>query len=279
MASELPHPERLLDRSPGTGPQLPPTLRVWRAGPDGEVGVLELCRPDKRNAVDDVTVLGLESYFTQLDERARAVVLTADGDHFCAGLDLSQLAERTTFEGVAHSRMWHRALAAIENCPVPVISALKGAVIGGGLEIAAATHIRVADTSAYFLLPEGQHGLFVGGGGSVRIPRLIGAARMIDMMLTGRRYEGEDAAGIGLCQYVVERGDAFPAALRLALRVAANSPVTNFAVLCALPVIADSQPAQGYLIESLMAAVAQGTDDAKARMNAFLTRRSGTEAS
>ena len=82
--------------------------------------------------------------------------------------------------------MWHRVFDRIEHGTLPVISVLKGAVVGGGLELASTTHIRVAETSTFYALPEGQHGLFVGGGGSVRIPRLIGAHRMTDMMLTGR---------------------------------------------------------------------------------------------
>ena len=88
--------------------------------------------------------------------------------------------------------MWHRAFERMERGRLPVVAVLKGAVIGGGLELASATHIRVAEPSAFYALPEGQHGLFVGGGGSVRVPRLIGAHRMADMMLTGRVL---DAAG------------------------------------------------------------------------------------
>src|SRR4029453_4143341 len=87
---------------------------------------------------------------------------------------------------VRHSMMWHRALGRIERGELPVVVVLKGAVIGGGLELASAAHIRVAESSAFYALPEGQHGLFVGGGGSVRVPRLIGAHRMADMMVTVR---------------------------------------------------------------------------------------------
>ncbi len=87
----------------------------------------------------------------------------------------------------------------------PVIAALKGAVIGGGLELACAAHIRVAEPSAYFALPEGQRGIFVGGGGSVRLPRLIGVARMTDMMLTGRVYSATEGASYGFSQYL-DRG-------------------------------------------------------------------------
>jgi len=253
---------------------LPPTLRSWR---DGDVAVLELHRAAKRNAVEDTTIQAVETWFTRLPADVRAVVLTADGPHFCAGLDLGQLAERSTVQGIAHSRMWHRALDAVQQAQVPVFSALKGAVIGGGLEVAAASHVRVADATTFYALPEGQHGLFVGGGGSVRIPRLIGTHRVMDMMLTGRRYDAEEGQRIGLSQYVVPEGEAFDTALRLAHQSATNSPTSNYAVLQVLPRIAGADPDTGLLMESLMAAIAQGTGEAKTRMSAFLTRSRSPE--
>src|SRR6185312_14054953 len=96
----------------------------------------------------------------------------------------------------------------IQYCRVPVIAALKGAVIGGGLELACAAHIRVADPSAYYALPEGSRGIFVGGGGSVRLPRLIGVARMADMMLTGRVYSATEGLTLGFAQYLTEADGA-----------------------------------------------------------------------
>jgi (methylthio)acryloyl-CoA hydratase len=249
---------------------LPPTLR---AEVTGAVATLTLSRPHKRNALDDDTVRGIERFFTTLDPEVRAVVLTAEGDHFCAGLDLAEMVERDTLGAVAHSRMWHRAFDAIENGGVPVLAVLRGAVIGGGLELAAAAHIRVAERSAFYALPEGQRGLFVGGGGSVRIPRLIGVARMTDMMLTGRRYDAAEGAAIGLSQYVVADGAGLGHAQALAAKVAGNAPQSNFAVLQALPRIAEAGPREGYLLESLMSAIAGSSADAKQRMTDFLDGR------
>ncbi|RPA64938.1 enoyl-CoA hydratase [Gordonia oryzae] len=251
-------PERLSD-----------TVTTWR---DDAVAIVEITRPQKRNALDDATVLTLESFFSALTSEIRAVVLCSEGEHFCAGLDLSQLDERNTFEGVQHSRMWHRALGAIREATVPVFAVLKGAVIGGGLELASSAHVRVAEMSTFYALPEGQHGIFVGGGASVRLPRLIGVDRMIDMMLTGRRYDAVTGERIGLSQYVVDDGAGFDTALELAHSAAKIAPVSTFAVLQALPHIAEAGQREGYLIESLMAGVAQGTDEAKARMQSFLTR-------
>lgn len=251
---------------------LPSSLQVER---HGEVAVLRLTRPAKRNALDDPTVLGIEAFFSTPPEGIKAVVLDAAGEHFCAGLDLSELTERDAFEGLEHSRMWHRAFERMERGRIPVIAVLKGAVIGGGLELASATHLRVAEPSAFYALPEGQHGLFVGGGGSVRLPKLIGAHRMADMMLTGRVLEAQEGHALGLSHYLTEPGEGLPRALELAQKIAANSPVTNFAVLQALPRIVEANPTEGYLLESLVAALAGSSAQAQERMQAFLAGRGG----
>ena len=238
-----------------------------------DVAVLRLSRPKKRNALDDATVLGLEAFFNAPPAEVKAVVLDAEGDHFSAGLDLSELTERDAFEGLQHSMMWHRAFERIERGRVPVVAVLKGAVIGGGLELASATHIRVAESSAFYAFPEGQRGLFVGGGGSVRVPRLIGAHRMTDLMLTGRVLDADEGHAAGLSHYRVEPGEGLEHALGLARKIAATSPITTFAVLQALPRIAEANPAEGYLLEALMAAVATGSTEAQDRMRAFLDKR------
>ncbi len=231
---------------------------------------VRLNRPAKRNALNDTLVAQLQAAFSGMPSETRAVVLSGAGDHFSAGLDLSELSERSVAEGVLHSRSWHAAFEHIQFGRVPVIAVLQGAVVGGGLELAASAHVRVAEASAFYGLPEGQRGLFVGGGGSARIPRLIGTARMADMMLTGRVYDAEEGMRIGLTQYVVEAGRGFEKAFELAKKVAGNAPLSNFAVLHALPRIADMGQAEGLFLESLMAAIAQGDHAAKDRIQAFL---------
>lgn len=246
------------------------SLRVEQ---DGDVAMVHLARPAKRNALDDGMVLALESVFSAPPEAAKAFVLAGDGDHFCAGLDLSELTSRDVAAGILHSRMWHRAFQAIEFGILPVIAVLKGAVIGGGLELAAAAHIRVAESSAFYALPEGQRGIFVGGGASVRLPRLVGLSRMRDMMMTGRTYGAEEGVALGFSQYVVPPGEGLAKAVELARKAAGNAPMTNFALIHALPRIAESDPASGYLTEALMAAIAQGDDEAKRRLADFLEKR------
>jgi (methylthio)acryloyl-CoA hydratase len=240
---------------------------------DGDVAIVRLNRPAKRNALSDSLVLALRNLFETLPDTVRAAVLDGSGDHFCAGLDLSELKERDAGAGLIHSRMWHAALEEVQYGPVPVIAALHGAVVGGGLELAAACHIRVADETTFYALPEGARGIFVGGGGAVRIPRLIGAARMADMMLTGRVYKADEGERAGFAQYLVPQGEAFPKALELAKRVAQNAPLTNYALMHALPRIAEQPADQGFLTEALMAAIAQSAPEAKKRVRDFLEGR------
>ncbi|WP_284117163.1 crotonase/enoyl-CoA hydratase family protein [Streptomyces fragilis] len=243
-----------------------------------DIAILTLNRPAKRNALDDATVRGLGRFFDAPPPWAKAVVLAAEGEHFCAGLDLTELRERDAVQGLHHSRMWHRAFEHIERGSVPVIAVLKGAVVGGGLELAAAAHLRIAEDSAFFALPEGERGLFVGGGASVRVPRLTGVALMADMMLTGRALDADQGAAAGLATYRTATGEGLAKALELAARVARNSPVTNYAVIHALPRIAEAAPETGLLLESLMAGVAQSSPEAKDRMHAFLSGRAAKVA-
>jgi enoyl-CoA hydratase/carnithine racemase len=249
---------------------LPKSLEVeWR----GDIGILRLARPEKRNALNDPTVEGIGEFFAAMPEHAKVIVLDAAGDNFSSGLDLSELSELSPFEGVAHSMMWHRVFERVELGRVPVVAVLKGAVVGGGLELAVAAHIRVAERSAYYALPEGQRGIFVGGGAAVRVPRLIGATRMADMMLTGRVYGAEEGQALGISHYLVETGGGLAKALELAEKIGCNAAITNFAVIHALPRIAEANPREGFLMEALMAAIAQGSEEAKSRMRAFLEKR------
>ena len=248
-------------------------LQLDICGDHHEVAVIRLTRPSKRNALNDALVLALRDTFDGLPASVRAAVITGEGDHFCAGLDLSELKERDAGQGLHHSRMWHAALERVQYGPVPVIAALHGAVVGGGLELASACHIRVADASTFYAMPEGSRGIFVGGGGSVRIPKLIGVARMTDMMLTGRVYNAQDGEKVGLAQYLVPAGQAFAKAFELAQRVAQNAPLTNYALMHALPRIAEQPADQGFFTEAMMAAIAQSAPEAKERVQAFLDGR------
>ncbi|MBK9238460.1 MAG: crotonase/enoyl-CoA hydratase family protein [Rhodoferax sp.] len=250
-----------------------PHLHFERCGEQQEVAVIRLARNAKRNALSDELVLALRDLFDNLPADVRAAVLDGEGEHFCAGLDLSELKERDAVGGLHHSRMWHSVMERVQHGPVPVIAALHGAVVGGGLELACACHIRVADETTYFALPESSRGIFVGGGGAVRIPRLIGTARMVDMMLTGRVYNAQEGERIGLASYLVPKGEAFAKALELAQKVATNAPLTNYAITQVLPRIAEAPGDQGFVTESMMAGITQSAPEAKEFMRAFLEGR------
>ncbi|MBU0746678.1 MAG: crotonase/enoyl-CoA hydratase family protein [Gammaproteobacteria bacterium] len=250
-----------------------PDIHFELTGDQQEVAVIRLTRGAKRNALNDGLILALRDLFEKMPGTVRAAVIDGEGPHFCAGLDLSELKERDAGQGLHHSRMWHAALERVQYGPVPVIAALHGAVVGGGLELASACHIRVADESTFYALPEGSRGIFVGGGGAVRIPKLIGAARMTDMMLTGRVYNAHDGEKVGFAQYLVPEGKAFEKAVELAVRVAQNAPLTNYALMHALPRIAEQPADQGFFTEAMMAAIAQSAPEAKSRLADFLEGR------
>lgn len=261
---------RVGNDKPSAGHVLPDSLVVSQRGP---VKLLRLSRPAKGNALDDEMIAGIKTFFSAPPEGTRAVIVYGEGRHFSVGADLSAVTKTSAANVVRASRAAQGALDRLEYGDVPVIAVLHGAVIGGGLELAAAAHIRVAERSAYYALPEGMRGLFVGGGGAVRIPRLIGTARMIDMMLTGRTYGAEQGTSLGFSQYVVEDGQGLVKAIELAERIATNAILSNFAVVQALPRIARADPDTGLFAESLMAAIAVSDEEAKARTDAFLEKR------
>jgi len=239
----------------------------------GEIVLLRLARPEKHNAINDALFESLGAFFDSPPAAARVVILHAEGEHFSAGLDLSEHRQRTPFEVMQHSQRWHRTFERVQFGGLPVVAVLKGGVIGGGLELAMATHVRVSEPSTFYALPEGQRGIFVGGGGAVRVARAMGAGRMVEMMLTGRRYGAEDGLRLGLAHYVVGAGKGLPTALELAGRIAANAPLSNYAMTTALARIDDMSTTEGLFAESLMTALTQTSEEAQTRMNAFLERK------
>ncbi|WP_193171796.1 crotonase/enoyl-CoA hydratase family protein [Nisaea nitritireducens] len=239
----------------------------------GEIAVLTMNRPDKRNAMCDALLQAIDAFFVAPPPEVKAVVLTGSGGHFCSGLDLSEHVARDAEGTMRHSRSWHAVMDRIQFGGLPVVSALSGAVIGGGLELATATHVRLAEPSTIFQLPEGRRGIFVGGGASVRVGRILGADRMIEMMLTGRRYSAEEGLALGLTHYAVGEGEALEQALDLAAKIASNAPLSNYIMIQALSRIEDMSKADGLFTESLCAALTQTSPDALEGLAAFLEKR------
>ena len=236
---------------------------------------LRLNRPAKRNAVNNGLLQDIEAALDGLGADATVVVISGEGAHFSAGLDLSEHQVRTPFEVLQHSQWWHRVFHKVQFGGRPVVAALHGAVVGGGLELATSTHVRVAGRSTFYQLPEGQRGIFVGGGGAVRISKIIGPDRMTEMMLTGRRYDAEDGYRLGLSHYLVDDAEVLPEAFRLARQIATNAPLSNWASINAVANIGDMSMANGLYTESMAAALAQSSDEANKRMQDFLNRKKG----
>ncbi len=247
--------------------------QVTRVEIDDDIATIVFDRPEKRNAMSDALVADLDAFFSRPPEGVNAVILRGEGGHFCAGLDLAEHEQRAPIEGVYHSRNWHRVSELIEYGGLPVISVLTGAVIGGGLEIACATHVRIAEPSVRFQLPEGMRGIFVGGGASVRVGRILGPDRMREMMLTGRNYGAAEGLSLGLAHYSVGEGEAYALAQKLARKIANNAPFSNYLMINAIPRINDMSRGDGLFTESLAAAMSQTSDGAKEGLRAFLEKR------
>jgi enoyl-CoA hydratase/carnithine racemase len=244
---------------------------------DGNVALIGLNRPDKRNAINDALVTALGEAVQRAGEEAAVGILFGHGSNFSAGLDLGELASRLApgapWPGRRRPRhLWHSTFDLIARGSVPFVAALHGATIGGGLELAAAAHIRVADDTAFFGLPEGQRGIFVGGGGSVRIQRIVGYPTMADMMLTGRLVLAEEARHLRIAQYVTPVGGALVKARELAELIARNTHQTNWMITNVLPRMNDLSHDDGLFMEYLNSSMTR-PPEALARLNEFLQKR------
>lgn len=237
------------------------------------IAILTMNRPAKRNAMCDELLEAIDGFFSKPPDGVKVAVLTGTAGHFCSGLDLSEHVARDAEGTMRHSRGWHQVLDRIQYGGLPVVSAMFGAVIGGGLELATATHVRIAEPSTIFQLPEGRRGIFVGGGASVRVGRILGADRMIEMMLTGRKYDADEGLDLGLAHYSVGEGEAFDMAMDLAHKIASNAPLSNYIMIQALSRIEDMAKADGLFTESLCAALTQTSPDAQEGLKAFLEKR------
>lgn len=240
----------------------------------GDVALVGINRPEKRNAISRAVMALMHEYFLRAGEEARCGVLFGHGPHFSAGLDLAE-AMAMAAEGKRPSPRdrgrWHVPLDVVARGQIPWVVALQGACVGGGLEIASAAQIRVADETTFFATPEARRGIFLGGGGTVRIQRLCGYARLADMMLTGRVLSAAEGERANLCQYVVPAGQALAKATELAEAIAANAPNTNWAICASLPRINDMSHEDGLFFEALLGGGAGGSETTD-RLRAFVER-------
>ncbi|WP_434288361.1 crotonase/enoyl-CoA hydratase family protein [Celeribacter sp. SCSIO 80788] len=249
------------------------TSEILKIEIEGPIATLTMNRPGKRNAMCDELLDAIDGFFSAPPEGVRVVILTGTEGHYCSGLDLSEHVARNAEGTMRHSRNWHSVMEKIQFGGLPVISAMFGAVIGGGLEMAAATHVRIAEPSTIFQLPEGMRGIFVGGGATVRVGRILGADRMCEMMLTGRKYNSDEGLALGLTHYAVGEGEALALAQKLAAKIAKNATLSNYMMIQAISRIEDMAKADGLFMESMCAAVSQTSEDAEEGLKAFLEKR------
>jgi enoyl-CoA hydratase/carnithine racemase len=228
---------------------------------EGPMALIGLNRPDKRNAINEAVVAELRAAVLRAHEEADVGLLFGHGSNFSAGLDLGEALARATGKIVPPRKRrrhsWHEVFDQIARGPIPFVAALHGAVVGGGLELAMAAHLRVCDDTAFFGLPEGQRGIFVGGGGTVRIQRVIGTTVMMDLMLTGRLLSPAEGLQEHVVRYVVPAGQALAKARELALRIAQNTLETNWKIINVLPRIQDLSHDDGLFVEQLNSAMAR----------------------
>ncbi len=240
---------------------------------DGPVALIGLNRPDKRNAISNAVIDALLAAVLRAHDEANVAILHGHGTNFCAGLDLAEALARASGKLPAPRKRkrhnWHVVFDEIERGPIPFVAALHGAVVGGGLELACAAHIRVCDDTAFFGLPEGQRGIFVGGGGTVRVQRIVGTTVMTDMMLTGRLLNPAEGLQEHIVRYVVGAGQALAKARELALRIAQNTTETNWKIVNVLPRIQDLSHDDGLFVEQLNSAMAR-PPEAEQRLREFV---------
>jgi enoyl-CoA hydratase/carnithine racemase len=241
---------------------------------EDEIALVGLNRPDKRNCFNPDVMKALLEAIVRAGEEAKCGIIFGHGDNFCAGLDLRWAAESWKTgrsERLPFPFNRNSYFEAMARGNIPFIAALHGATLGGGLETAAAAHIRVADETTFFALPEGTRGIFIGGGGSVRVARLLGFARMQDMMLTGRVLKPDEAERYGIVQYVVPKGEAMAKAKELATKIRKNAPLSNFAITNSLPRLQDMSYDDGLFFERMVAEYTRSPESIE-RLNQFLDK-------
>ena len=144
-------------------------MSILNVETEGTIATLTMNRPGKRNAMCEELLEAVDAFYSAPPKDVRVVILTGIEGHFCSGLDLSEHVHRSAEENLYHSRSWHQTLEKVQFGGLITVSAMFGAVIGGGLELASATHVRIAEPSTIFQLPEGRRGIFVGGGATARV--------------------------------------------------------------------------------------------------------------
>jgi len=253
-------------------PRFENVLYDKRAG----IAYVTVNRPKALNALDTPTWTDLRSAFEDArdDVDVRGVILTGAGDRaFIAGADISELAHVTAYEAQQSSRFGQSVLDLIENLGKPVIAAINGFALGGGCETAMACTIRVAVEAAKFGQPEVKLGLLPGGGGTQRLPRLVGKGRALQLILTGEMISAQEAYRIGLVNEIVPAAELIARAEAILKTIASNAPIAVRLSLEAANKGAETSQSEGQLLEASYFGLCAATEDKKEGTSAFLEKR------
>jgi enoyl-CoA hydratase/carnithine racemase len=235
-----------------------------------------LNRPKVLNALNTPTWTDLRTAFAdaKADAGVRGVILTGAGEKaFIAGADISELAHVDAYDAEESSRFGQGVLDLIENLGKPVIAAVNGFALGGGCETAMACTIRIAAEHAKFGQPEVKLGLLPGGGGTQRLPRLVGKGRALQLILTGETISAQEAYRIGLVNEVVPADKLIPRAEEILKQISANAPIAVKFSLEAANRGMDTSQAEGFALEASYFGICASTEDKKEGTSAFLEKR------
>ncbi|WFU82432.1 enoyl-CoA hydratase-related protein [Bradyrhizobium sp. CIAT3101] len=242
----------------------------------GAIAYVTVNRPKVLNALNTPTWKDLRTAFehAQDDDAVRGVILTGAGDKaFIAGADISELAHASAIDAERSSSSGQEVLDLVENLGKPVIAAINGFALGGGCETAMACTIRIAVEHAKFGQPEVKLGLLPGGGGTQRLPRLVGKGRALQLILSGEIINAEEAWRIGLVNEVVAAADLVPRAEAILKMIASNAPIAVKLSLEAVNKGMDTSQSQGFALEASYFGLCAGTEDKKEGTSAFLEKR------
>jgi enoyl-CoA hydratase len=240
------------------------------------VATITLNRPDVHNAMNQAMRSDLTRCFERLvtDDDVKAIVVTGAGDRaFSAGADIREFVEPLVPVAFREQRRRVEFRAVMDRCPQPIIAAINGFALGGGLELALACDIRVAAAGATLGLTEINLAIIPGGGGTQRLPRLVGRGKALEMILTGARIAADEALRIGLVERVVPAGDALKAATELARTIAAKAPVALRYAKEAVVKGLEMPLADGLRLEGDLSTLLRTTEDRVEGAKAFLEKR------
>lgn len=251
-------------------------LQFVRVEWDEELAIVIIDRQDKMNALNAEVVAELGQAFDSLrdDDAVRGVILTGAGEKaFVAGADIAELAVMNALTGVKVSRDGQHVFSRIERFPKPVMAAIGGYALGGGFELSLACHIRVASENARFGLPEVGLGIVPGYGGTIRLARLIGLGRAVELTLTGEMFKADRAESMGVVSAVYPRETLLDDAKAMMRKVTKNGPIALAKAMESMYRAVDTSMQEALDFESSQFGLLAATDDMKEGMTAFLEKR------